>query len=617
MRDQEFDDLHPPLKARESRAVRALRQSRRRPHTPASERPVTSPSGAPVEVNHSVVVRIQALSEVDVRFRCHDPSDVPSPYKVGHICGGTPGCLPRSWPLVSLVVRHPAVSYQHNAEADFAASELARLFAADPGFCYEDSTKPAAISASASYEPSSSPWPKADGLITLLESGATIQRDIALEYKTPQEGAHGLLTAMGQAYSYLHKGYNGAVIVVPKQYPSHNAPGPYLASALDFIEGSKAIGVFHYETPDTTSPTPFAGRLTCVRSLELVTSPTTASPVSTRPTTQWVHMREGSTTRDGFFRFLQAAKQLSAGSPNPAPSIPQELSDAILRIAPGSNATEYLSNISNTSLLSRTWSRFWFEWIVTPAVLTPWIKVDSTYSTPSAQTGIRKDDDSGYSMIFEGRVNGLKETLVAELNAGRITEDQAWEYFASGINVVGGPNKQGIRERAHSYREDMDSALSQLEWIDAGGLPSDQGYRYMTLCERYGGANSSAAIEYFGATLLQTGRYAGFLHYLYRLSERKFAANPLAFADNDPIHGWTFNELSYKAYLTFIEDALTNDLKVIRKVSGRSRPRTRTPFQVELTLLRSYGFISKQRYRLGVGIPIDWERVLGALNVEL
>jgi len=139
----------------------------------------------------------------------------------------------------------------------------------------------------------------------------------------------------------------------------------------------------------------------------------------------------------------------------------------------------------------------------------------------------------------------------------------------------------------------------------------------MTICERYGGANSSAAIEYVGASLLQTGRYGSFLHYVHRLSERKFASNPLEFIRTNSAGDPVFNEESYGEYLAYLEECLADELKVLRKVSGRSRPRVRTPFQAELTLLRNYGYVSKTRYRLGVGIPIDWEHVVEALNIDL
>ncbi len=509
------------------------------------------------------------------------------------------------------------MSYTHNAEADFAASELARMFAVDPGICYSLTTRPSALSTNASYEPSSSPWPKADALVSLLEAGTGVQRDIAVEYKRQQEGVHGLLTAFGQAHSYLHKGYSGAAIVVPTIYSTHASPAQYVRDVLDQVSGNKAIGVFRFEAADLSSPTPYAGRIHVVRPMELITTGTTTRTVLSRPKTQWVHMREGSTTRDAFFRFLQTAKLLSADGELPAPRIPAGLRDAVARLTPGRDPSAYLANTADDKFLSRVWRAFWFEWVATAEVLTPWNLADGRYSTPNVFTRIAKDDGSGYSQIFEGRADGLKENIIERLNEARIDEARAWEQFASGMERMDMQKKQGVRDRAHSYREDLDSSLSQLRWIDNDGRPTDYGYRFMTICERYGGANSPAAIEYVGASLLQTGRYGSFLHYIHRLSERKFASNPLEFAKTNPAGTPVFNEESYAEYLAYLEDCLADELKVMRKMSGRNRPRVRTPFQAELTLLRNYGYVSKTRYRLGVGIPIDWEHVVEALSIDL
>lgn len=509
------------------------------------------------------------------------------------------------------------MSLTHNAEADFAGSELARMFVANPSLCYADDALPSGLSASATYEPSSSPWPKADGVISLLEGGARVTRAIAVEYKRVAEGTHGLLTAIGQAQGYIHKGYHGAAIVVPSRYPSHSDPASYVASVLRDVAGTEGIGVFRYDEPDTTSPTPFDGRMHCVHRLAV----NAASPIATRtsaasPKTQWVHMREGSTTRDAFYRFLQAAKLLTASGDEPEPRIPDELKLAIGRIAPGRDPAQYLSSTHDSKFLSKVWRTFWFGWIATHSVLQPWIREGATYKVPGALTRINKDDGSGFSEIFEGRAGSLKATIVELLNAGSINEADGWELLAKGIERHGQPNKQGVADRAHSYREDIDSALAQLEWIDSDGRPTDAGYRFATICERYGGANSNAAIEYVGATLLKAGHYASFLHYVNRLSEEVFARDPLAFTRPGRI-GPVFNEESYSEYLAYLESKLSDELKVMRKVAGRARPRRRTPFQVELTLLRNYGFVSQRRYRLGVGIPIDWERVLSSLNVEL
>jgi hypothetical protein len=510
------------------------------------------------------------------------------------------------------------VSYSHNAEADFAGSELARIFAADPQLCYAGIERPPEISVSATNEPSAAAWPRADGVLSVLEARTEVRRSIALEYKRANEGVHGLLTAIGQAHAYVHKGYHGVAIVVPTRYATLAEVGAYVAGVLDEVSTAKAIGVFTYEDPDTTSPTPFAGRLVCHRPLQTVADTTRRPALGGAGTrTQWVHMREGSTTRDAFFRFLQAAKRLSAGEVPPEPAIPPELKDAIGRLAPERSPVEYLANTADDRFLARVWRTFWFEWVATEEVLTPWVLDDGVYRPPGAFTRIERDDGRAMSQIFEGRASSLKESLSGLLNQGAITEDVGWEMLASGIPVPGKQRKQGVRDRAHSYREDLDSSLMQLNWIEPDGRPTEYGYKYASLCERYGGANSPAAREYLGATLLQTGRYEAFLHYIYRLSERTFAADPLAYtrssADGTPV----FDEDSYWEYLSDLEREMTDELKVMRKVSGRDRPRRRTTFQVELTLLRNSGFVSRRRYRLGVGIPIDWERVIEALNVEL
>ncbi len=508
------------------------------------------------------------------------------------------------------------MSYNHNTEADFAASELARMFVADPALCYSANQLPRGLSASASYEPPSSPWPKADGLITLLETGGQRQRDIAVEYKRQQEGIHGLLTAIGQAQAYLHKGYSGAVLVLPSIYSSLDGLAAYVKEVLDNAGTESGIGVFRYDPPDSTIASPFLNRLHCIR--PILVREQRAQIASARPKTQWVHMREGSTTRDAFFRFLQTAKRLSAGNAEVPPQIPQGLRDAVTRIAPGRTAEDYLSNtVDGNKFLNQVWRRFWFDWVATPDVLTPWRKDDNNrYTIPGAFTRILKDDNTGKSQIFEGRSTALKQLIVDQLNREEIDENTGWEQFADGIHRTGRQKTQGVRERAHSYREDLDSSLAQLDWIDAHGHPTDCGYHYMALCERFGGANSQAGIEYVGATLLQTGHYASFLHYVHRLSEEWFSANPLAFSrfrNGQPV----FNDISYGEYLMKLEDELSDNLKVMRKVSGRSRPRHRTPFQAELTLLRNYGFVSMKRYRLGVGIPIDWEKVHEAMSIEL
>lgn len=518
------------------------------------------------------------------------------------------------------------MSYAHNEEADFAASQLAIMFAADPALCFSGvpaATRPA-FSACAAYEPSSAAWPLADGVISLVPTGRGRghQVNVALEYKRESEGIHGLLTAIGQTMAYVHKGYNGAVIVIPRSYSTLANPANHVVGVLDANRIGPEVGVFDYEPPDKTSAYPFHGKIRCIRPLTATAlRPAGVSAPVGRPTTQWAHLREGSTTRDAICGYLQSAIRISTGTaPQDGPDIPNELVQAITRIDSTVNPEQYLSYTSDNRLGSRIWRDFWFRRVATRGVLTPFQKVGGVYQTPGAFTGILRDDAQGHSQIFEGRATGLKETIVEMLNAGQFTEDDAWGAMAAGIlTAAGQQNKQGVRARAHSYREDIDSAVAQLHWIDNEGRPTDQGYKFVAICERFGGPNSNAAIEYFGATMIQVGRFGSFLHYVHRLSEQMFSANPLAFTrwrDGRPV----FTEDSYWEYLGQIRDHLVDDLKVMNTVSGRARPRQRTLFQAELTFLRKYKFIPEsvtERYRLGVGLPINWIRVHEAMGVEL
>lgn len=515
------------------------------------------------------------------------------------------------------------MSYVHNEEADFAGSELARMFVRDSGLCYsevEARNRPN-FSVFATNEIGNTPWPIPDGVVSLVRTGTNAgQDDIALEYKRVSEGVHGLLTAVGQTLAYLDKGYNGAVMVIPREYSSHHTPADHVISVLNTNGIDSRVGVFDYTPPDRNSAHPFGGRIRCVRPLNVGAVRPGATPRAGRPTTQWVHLREGSTTRDVICGYLKSALRVSYGGEDQAVfNIPDELVSAVNRIHPAANIAEFLSYTSDDTVNSRVWRDFWFTYVATRDVLTPFTRVDDIYQVHSAYTNVLKDDGSGYSQIFEGRSNGLKEFLVRKLNAEEISEDQAWEAMANGYTLTDGQSKQGVRARAHSYREDVDSAVAQLNWIDSSGCLTDEGYKFVSICDRYGGANSNAAIEYFGATLIQTGHFGTFLHYVHRLSEEIFSADPLAFTRQ--VGGRAvFNEDSYWEYLACIQDHLTDDLRVMHRVAGRNRDRVRTTFQAELTFLRKYGFLPEsrnRRYRLGVGLPINWVKVHEAMQVVL
>ena len=73
------------------------------------------------------------------------------------------------------------------------------------------------------------------------------------------------------------------------------------------------------------------------------------------------------------------------------------------------------------------------------------------------------------------------------------------------------------------------------------------------------------------------------MHYIYRLSEERFGANPLAFT-TPAVRAGAAPAFQSDAYLEWLEGEMANKLHVIRKVSLRGGV-ARRPFQAELAVL--------------------------------
>ena len=182
--------------------------------------------------------------------------------------------------------------------------------------------------------------------LAVAAGAGSLEYSIALEFKRPNEGLHGVLTAIGQSHAYLRKGYAGSVIVIPSSYAGFGDPGPYVKDVLDLTSKSEAIGVFTYSRPDMSKVSPFAGKLHIHRTLKIdAAAPIVAAIPHARTETQWAHVREGSTDPDAFFKYLQAVKLLGGGGIAPvAPNIPATMRDAIERVRPQRSPEKYMSN---------------------------------------------------------------------------------------------------------------------------------------------------------------------------------------------------------------------------------------------------------------------------------
>lgn len=486
----------------------------------------------------------------------------------------------------------------HDLYASWATVEVSKMVKTTPNLMFN---MPASNLNIFANRESGRIWPIPDGRISaeLLAN----KFEVAIELKRTNEGLHGVLTAIGQAQAYLHKGYSGSAIIIPNCYDSFATPGRYVADVINATRADLPIGVFTYAHADTTNSSPFLNKLTCIRPIGLSNASIIGTGnflINQKSTTQWAHLREGSTEAFAFYKYLQIAKKQNATNPLEATlNVPQELINAVRRMKPHVNPLHYLCNASGITLHDIIWRYFWMENILTYQVATIWNKVGNTYLVNAAHTVLKLPDNT-YQRFFSGRTDSIKNKIVEELNIGKITEDEAWEKFAVNIN-----------SRAHSYREDIDSGLEHLGLIEADGKPSESGYKYVDACERTNDCHSGKPNLILGASILKEGSLGAFLHYIYKVSEKKFKSDPLAFttqAGNGKI------KFDQNSYLTFVLNELANTLNVMNTATLRGG-KARLPFQAEFAILRKFDFVSQ--FRIGVGLEINWPLIQEFLEYEI
>ena len=487
----------------------------------------------------------------------------------------------------------------HDLYASWATAEVSRMVKGTPNLMF-NSMPTSSLNIFANRE-SGRIWPIPDGRISaeLLAN----KFEIAVELKRTNEGLHGVLTAIGQAQAYLCKGYSGSAIIIPNRYDSFADPGTYVANVINATRSDLPIGVFTYTHPDTTNSSPFFNKLTCIRNIGLSNTSMIGVGnflINQKSSTQWAHLREGSTEAFAFYKYLQIAKKQTAPNPiEPHLDVPQELIDAAIRLKPNVSPLSYLCNAPAPAFHDVIWRCFWLENILTHQVATIWNKIGSNYVVNASNT-ILKLPDATYQRFFSGRTDSIKNKIVEELNNGTISENEAWEKFAANIHG-----------RAHSYREDIDSGLEHLGLIDSDGKPSESGYKYVDACERTNDCHSGKPNLILGASILKEGSLGAFLHYIYKVSEKKFKNDPLAFTTQSTSGKIQFDQSSY---LAFVQNELANTLNVMNTATLRGG-KARIPFQAEFAILRKFDFVSK--FRIGVGLEINWPLIQEFLEYEI
>lgn len=480
----------------------------------------------------------------------------------------------------------------HDIEAAWASAEVVANLRDNPSLCFARPPS-SGISIYASSE-GRRHWPVSDGLIHI--ETRTLNYNVAVEYKRKNEGLHGILTAIGQAHAYLHKGFNGSLIVIPNKYESHERPGNHIVEIIDATTPACPIGVFTYGEPDTSVVSPFRGKLSCLRHLDLdvrsFQTSTTQQPIS-RITTQWGHVREGSTDPHAFYCYLKTSKELASNSgQQPQLNLPQGLIDACANISSAIPPLKYLSNSSGDTFHDQVWRMFWFTYVFNDHVIPIWTRNSSGQYEVNEEPSSIQQWNGTRKKFFVGRIDSIKNKLVRKLNLGEISEQDAWEEYA-----------RKVRNRAHSYREDIDSGLEAFGFLEHDGRPTELGYKFVDSCDRTGTYITGTPRALFGAALLNNANFGALLHYIFKSSENKFSLNPLSFTVTRTDGRINFDR---NQYLDWLEDQLANRLGVMRKVSQRGG-QSRKPFQAEFAILRHLGLV--QKYRLGVGIEINWPKV--------
>ncbi len=295
----------------------------------------------------------------------------------------------------------------HNSEAAYASAEIASIIQTRQSHFFNGIGVSGAWALFAGRE-GGCQWPLADGVISATNPNK--QLNIAFEFKRSNEGVHGILTALGQSYAYLEKGYDASIICIPNRYSSHNHHGIHIKHIIESTAPDIPIWVFTYDEPDLSATRPFQNKLTCVRDITLSScrdiQRTTTTASAGRITTLWAHVREGMSHPDALFRFCQSVKIGTSSGESLCTSIfPQQLIDAVRRIEPNANVFKYLSSTSSNDILDVAWRKTWFSFYFWKDLI-PLYRSNAPYTVNHTSTRIKINNNT-YQNLFSGRIDSI------------------------------------------------------------------------------------------------------------------------------------------------------------------------------------------------------------------
>lgn len=523
----------------------------------------------------------------------------------------------------------------HDLYASWVTTELTRILKEDKEIMFKGlniDTKNITLYAN---RESGRVWPLPDGRITMDVNKKTIE--VALELKRTNEGLHGVLTAVGQALAYLKKGYDVSIIAVPNKYDSYDKPGKYIKELIEHTSAESNIIVVSYSKPDETQLSPFKNKLKLHRPISY--DPAKQVPTRVREfdtklvSTQWAHVRAGSTEAHTFYKYLQTAKNLSSS---------EEISDdypihpnlliACNKISSKKSNLGFLSDTAGNMLYDKIWRKFWFTYVLHFDMQNIWELDKQNNKKVFRCYNKLKYDKNNFSEFFSQKKSSIKCILIVALKSKKpvfeilkrvnkedrsaiqkldksknidlatiSAEDLAWVAFA--IN---------ISNRAHSYRIDVQAGIKHSGFQEADGRPTELGYKFVDLCERTGECFSGKPFMLLGAALLKEGQLAALLHYIHKISDDYFSNDPLmATKKVGKKERLVFDT---KVYITHIRDVLTDELRVMSNKKNSTKP----PLQDEFIILSKLGLIkSNNRYRIGCGLSINWPKLSEFMEIDI
>ena len=197
------------------------------------------------------------------------------------------------------------------------------------------------------------------------------------------------------------------MIVVPNSYNTLNEAGKFTTDVLETACKSNRIGVLSYDEPDMAQTSPFDGKMTRHKSLELDNAVCSTTGPDRKQATLWGFVREGETTPDTIFKWLQTART----SIESEFEINENLKNAVLSLRPTAEPKKHLSSSPGNENHDRIWRAFWFDHVLTKEMQEIWIKQDGKYTVGTASTDLKQFNGKPRA-IFGGRSDSIKNKLV-------------------------------------------------------------------------------------------------------------------------------------------------------------------------------------------------------------